>query len=104
MSELKRDHWAIGIGLALAANAVNALLAGLLGLVADTLRAGDDVFLILLALPGLTQLVWILPLTFFLLRSGKKRTVWGLLVTAGIVFLLNGACWGTFVFALSGGM
>ncbi|MDP2306161.1 MAG: hypothetical protein Q8P18_09035 [Pseudomonadota bacterium] len=84
-------HWAIGLGLAVAANLLNS------GLIA--VGAISDDYLLF---PGVAQLVWVLPLTFFLLRKGHKRTVWGLLIAAGIVFLLNGACFGVFLVGLAG--
>jgi len=50
-------------------------------------------FLFLLAVPGLTQLIYVIPLVFWL----KKREKWGLMkgiiIGAVITALLNGTCW-----------
>lgn len=39
---------------------------------------------------GVTQILWIAPMAYFFRH--QKRTVQGLLIGAGLVFLLNGAC------------
>jgi hypothetical protein len=53
----------------------------------------DYRFFILLSVPGLTQLLYVIPLVFWL----KRRQRWGLMkgVISGAVItaLLNGGCW-----------
>jgi len=43
---------------------------------------------------GLVQLVWIGPAYFHYRRAGEVETAKGLLIAAGLVFLLNASCWG----------
>ncbi len=87
--------WWVGIGLGVAAVVVTSGVAALLGALGVS---GSEAALMA---PGLTQLLVVLPLLFWSMRQGKKRTVWGLAVTAGVVFLLNGACWGVVLVGLS---
>jgi hypothetical protein len=46
---------------------------------------------------GLVQLAWILPLFFSYRRKGETETAYGVLLAAGITFLLNASCWGFLV-------
>lgn len=43
---------------------------------------------------GLAQVLWILPTYGALSTYGYKETAKGVLIAAGICFLLNAACWG----------
>jgi hypothetical protein len=43
---------------------------------------------------GLVQLVWIVPMYLSFRRQGATETAKGILLAAGIVFLLNAACFG----------
>ena len=43
---------------------------------------------------GLTQLLWVIPLYLYFARNGQKETGKGILIVAGLVFLLNASCWG----------
>lgn len=52
---------------------------------------------ILLANPMLSELLWV-PVAGVVLRR-RRRSLQALLVCAGLVFLLNGACWGVWTLA-----
>ena len=56
-------------------------------------------FLILLGI-GIVQLAWILPLYFSLRNRGETETAKGLLIGAGITFLLNAGCRGVVMTSL----
>ncbi|MDP2314216.1 MAG: hypothetical protein Q8P41_15035 [Pseudomonadota bacterium] len=87
-------HWGIGLALALAANGFSLLLAFLVSLLSNGVPSIEWLTLVFLAAPGLTQLLGVVPLAIWQWSTGRKRTVWGLLIAAGIVLLLNSACWG----------
>ncbi len=48
----------------------------------------------MLMLFGLTQFIYIAPLSWWFYRRGKTQTARGLLSMAGVIFLLNSGCWG----------
>lgn len=50
---------------------------------------------------GLSQLIYVLPFTIYLWRDGRKQSVKGMLIGAGITFLLNTACFGIVISTLS---
>lgn len=43
---------------------------------------------------GVLQAAWIVPLVRHFRTKGETETAKGLLIAAGIVFLLNASCWG----------
>jgi hypothetical protein len=43
---------------------------------------------------GILQLLWIIPSYLHFRRKGQPETAKGILIAAGIVFLLNAGCWG----------
>jgi hypothetical protein len=43
---------------------------------------------------GILQAAWIVPTYLHYRKAGKSETAKGILLIAGIVFLLNAACWG----------
>jgi hypothetical protein len=43
---------------------------------------------------GLAQLIWMIPAYRRYTKRGETETAKGLLIVAGIVFLLNASCWG----------
>jgi hypothetical protein len=43
---------------------------------------------------GLAQLLWMLPACLYFRARGERETIKGLLIIAGLVFLLNASCWG----------
>jgi hypothetical protein len=43
---------------------------------------------------GLLQAVWMVPAYLYYRKAGESETTQGILLIAGIVFLLNAACWG----------
>jgi hypothetical protein len=70
-----------------AAVTIGAVIVG-----AITLVAGIGI-VILLGI-GLVQLAWVLPMYFSYRRKGETQTANGVLLAAGITFLLNASCWG----------
>ncbi|HKE29508.1 MAG TPA: hypothetical protein VKB88_44465 [Bryobacteraceae bacterium] len=73
--------------LVAAAVTVGAVIFG-----AITLMAGIGI-VILLGI-GVVQLAWALPMYFSYRRRGETQTANGVLLAAGITFLLNASCWG----------
>jgi len=49
---------------------------------------------------GISQLVYVIPYGIKLSREGRKQSLKGLMIGAGITFLLNTACFGVFMVAL----
>jgi hypothetical protein len=43
---------------------------------------------------GVAQLLWILPTYLYYNSRNETETAKGLLIVAGLVFLLNASCWG----------
>jgi hypothetical protein len=43
---------------------------------------------------GLAQLIWMIPAYRRYAKRGETETAKGLLIVAGLVFLLNATCWG----------
>ena len=63
-------------------------------LVLMQLSSLNSIFLI-----GVSQLIYIVPLAILAARNSAREMVKGLLIVAGITFLLNAACFGV-VFAM----
>ncbi len=51
-------------------------------------------WLVLCFQPGFTQLPIVLPAAIVIWRRGQTETLKGLCIAAGVLFLLNAACWG----------
>ncbi len=88
------------IGLNIIAGYVLFALIFLISAVSESIHSpllnfliSDYRYLVLLAVPGLTQLIYVIPLVLWL----KKRERWGLMkgviIGAVITALLNGGCW-----------
>jgi hypothetical protein len=75
----------LGVGGVIAVGAVTALLS---------LLAQSTVILAGIAGIGATQWLVLVPLVFWLRKRGETQTVQGILLTGGMVFLLNATCWG----------
>ncbi|MFN7145917.1 MAG: hypothetical protein ACK4YP_19225 [Myxococcota bacterium] len=90
-----------GFLVALAATAVFhpalAVAVHLLGQAGTVDTQGGWLPVILLANPMLSEVLWV-PVAGVALRR-RRRSLQALLVCAGLVFLLNGACWGVWTFA-----
>lgn len=43
---------------------------------------------------GVAQLLYVIPIGMWLVARGYRRTANGLWITAGVLFLINSACWG----------
>lgn len=92
---------AIGVGVALGGHLVALpLLAGVDALLPDAPWSSEPTYVALFA-PGLTQWVWVVPAALFAVRAKRPQVAWAALIAAGIVFLLNTACFGAFLFAFS---
>ena len=50
-------------------------------------------FLIWLASPGLTQLIYVIPIVFWLKRQRRWGLMKGIIIGAVLTALLNGGCW-----------
>ena len=74
----------IGLGLTFGAIVV--------GLVSAAFTGGITA-IVLLGI-GVLQAAWIVPLVRSYRTKGETETAKGLLIAAGIVFLLNASCWG----------
>jgi hypothetical protein len=90
--------WATGAALAVACIAMVVPLVMVVALISDGLgmenAAKTNLVFMPLILFGLSQWVFALPLGLYLRNSGKTDTVSGLWTCAGVVTLLNGACFG----------
>ena len=53
-----------------------------------------NLWLLILFGIGAAQVVWIVPAALWYRKRGERETVKGILIAAGIVFLLNASCWG----------
>jgi hypothetical protein len=73
------------------------LLAHLLQMPLSFLTGGMNLIAI-----GLTQLLYVIPGIIIASRKGRKGIVKGIIIMAAITFLLNAACWGFIMVALSG--
>jgi len=78
-----------GVLFALALNVVGVIAAMVPFSMLD-----DYGSILALALPGALQVIWLTPLYLLFKRRGRKETAKGVLILAGIVFLLNAGCWG----------
>jgi hypothetical protein len=72
------------------------LLAHTLQVILGALTSGISIFAI-----GLSQLIYMLPLYIYMKRQGLLLTAKGFLICMGITFLLNTACVGILIIALS---
>ena len=97
MSEEPEEKGSLGRGFAIGAG-VNIGFV-LLILLADKIRINLDasfasgLLAFLLFGIGLAQFLWLAPLYWRFRQKGKTETAKGILLTAGITLLLNGACW-----------
>ena len=70
-----------------------------LGLGAAVVSMGAGIGFVLLFGVGIGQALWMIPAFVHFYRKGQKETGKGILIVAGIVFLLNATCFG---FVISG--
>jgi hypothetical protein len=92
-----RGHWAIGLAIVCVGHVVAYIVgAGVTGLLQGFSGSSDLAGFLWMGglVPGLTQILWVVPIAVWAGVTGRKSTLIGLLVTAGIVFLLNAACFG----------
>lgn len=53
------------------------------------------------ALIGVSQLVYVVPLLIYAAVKGKQKLLQGVLVAAGVTFLVNTACFGFVLYSFS---
>ena len=94
---MRWDNAVVGALLALALHLLWVPVLLLLGLFADT-GATQEVIVPLMLAPllfiGAAQLLYVGPALWWARRRGFTKLVQGLLIGAGLTFLLNAACWG----------
>jgi heme/copper-type cytochrome/quinol oxidase subunit 4 len=83
-----RGNIAVGIGLG-----IGLTILGI-GLTVALAALTKGVGLILLFGVGVVQVVWMGPVCAYFFKKGETRTGQGLLIIAGLVFLLNATCFG----------
>jgi hypothetical protein len=110
MPESNLDRWArevveqskgsirSGLAITLVLHVLGQLVLGLIALAIPT---GDGPSLTLLPLffLGLSQLLYMIPAILLLLRRGDSETARGMIIGAGLTFLLNATCSGLFFFS-----
>jgi len=79
-----------GVAVGITLNVVGGGLTFVIGNVSNNL-----LFVFVFFLIGATQLLWILPACIVFWMKRQPETVKGLAIMAGIVMLLNAACFGT---------
>jgi hypothetical protein len=87
----ERNRGSVGFGVLLGIGGVIAVVlgSGLISLMIQT----PVIFGAALGI-GVTQWLVLLPLVLSLRKRGETMTIQGILVTGGVVFLLNATCWG----------
>ena len=71
-----------------------AALINLAGLVMGFITIGIGLGILVLVAFGLVQFAWLGPLYYSFRKQGKTETAKGVMIAAGISFLLNAGCWG----------
>lgn len=90
-----RDAVSKGVLLVFIWNVGQLLLGGL------TLSLG--VGAIILAIFGVVELAYVIPLAGMARNAGERERMKGIIIMGSIGFLLTGACWGVVLASLSGG-
>ena len=94
---MRWDNAVVGAVLALAMHLVWLPVLLLLGLLVDSGATTEIIVPLMLAAVlfiGVTQLLYVGPAFWWARRRGYTRLAQGVLIGAGITFLLNAACWG----------
>ena len=100
---MRWDDAVVGALLALALHLLWVPVLLLLGLLADNGAAQEAIVPLMLApllFIGVAQLLYVGPAFWWTRRRGFVRLAQGLLIGAGITFLLNAACWGLIAFSV----
>ena len=84
--QIERGSVGKGIGLAIASHLAQFIIVPII------LFGGAGGIVFAMATWGLTQFLYLGPLAWVFHQNGESNTVKGILITAGIGFLLNGAC------------
>lgn len=87
-------EWLLGASIALGGHVILVLVAWAAATAFPGVYWISEGALVALFAPGLTQWLWVLPAVLVAGFAGRTRVLWGTLVTAGLVFLLNTACYG----------
>ena len=90
-----RGSWPIGLAFAIGCIVMVIPLAFAAGMIASQFEP-EGVFLGLtvVAVFGLSQWLFVVPVGLYLRHRGKTDTAMGLWISAGVATLLNGACFG----------
>ncbi len=86
-----KGHAGIGVAIGILTQPLTLLIAFL---TSNGGHSQDYTPFIVLAVFGLVQWLYIVPIGIVLHATGKSRTALGLWITAGIIFLINAGCWG----------
>ena len=98
----KSDSIGLGFAYAVAAHLVAFVCLGLVGALFGSLHPPlSEAVILHLVTIGASQLVYLLPLSFWLMRTKRPLAAKGVWLNVAIVFLINGACWGTFIMNFS---
>lgn len=97
-AKAKGNIW-YGVGIC----AVWTLLAYPIAVAVASYLSPDFAPLMIVAV-GVFQFLYIIPLAIYFWRCGKTATLQGVLIGAGITFLINGGCWGLVAVSLGGGI
>ena len=71
----------------------HACIAGLASVIGKLSGQGDETMGIVIMLIGVTQLVHVLPVAIVSRKNGYSALFWGVVGTAALTALCNGACW-----------
>lgn len=93
------DHVWVGVGLMFALPiaalfAIGIVLTALQRLLPHAFNNEFEFGFIFLAVPGLTQLLYALPLIWWARRTSQHNLLRGLVIGAALIFLLNATCLG----------
>lgn len=88
------DKFWVGMLLALAMAALGPALVGLVSAAVSSAEAAMYIVIFVLIGLAVSQLLWILPLLAYAHWSKRPELKKGLLAGAGVVALLNAACFG----------
>lgn len=89
-----RGHAGIGVVVAIVSQAITLLIASVAPHFAPNPSDGAWLPVIILAVFGLVQWIYIVPIGIALHYLDRPRTAFGLWITAGVLFLINAGCWG----------
>jgi hypothetical protein len=91
-------HEGVGVAVTLGLLLLQGPLAVLGGVLAEAFGVRGEASMVWVFGPllvfGATQFIFVVPVALWLRKRGKRRTVLGMWITSGVLFLLNSACFG----------